>query len=156
VTLRNLSRVAPTLWRSAQPAPSDWPELYTAGIRQSVKLDTEQEGTEDGAMQAGLSVVWCAIEPVDAGSILQMAKAIFVRPSDDIIDRALAAMASRTPTLVHCLYGNDRTGILVGFYRVLVQGWSRARAWDEMILQGFHPELLGLDDEWFFGHPKLG
>jgi len=69
--------------------------------------------------------------------------------------RVLTAMASGTPTLVHCLHGNDRTGVLCAFYRVLVQGWSRARAWDEAILQGFHPELLGLDDEWFFGHPKL-
>ena len=77
-------------------------------------------------------------------------------PREDVIDRALSAMASGTPTLVSCLHGNDRTGLLVGFYRVLTMGWSRSKAWDEMILQGFHPELLGLDEEWFFGHPKLG
>ena len=129
--------------------------LYAMGVKQWVKLDTEAECTSDGAAQLGVMVSYCAIEPVDAGSLLQKTAAIFKRPSEDIIDRALGAMANGTTTLVSCLHGMDRTSLLVGFYRVLVQGWSRSRAWDEMILQGFHPELLGLDDEWFFGHPRL-
>ena len=152
---QHFSQVSPTVWRSAQPLPANWLGLYNLGIRQWVKLDTEGEGTSDGAAQAGVTVIACPIEPIDDGSVVQKLEAIFMRPSEAVIDRALAAMASGTPTLVSCLHGNDRTGLLVGFYRVLVLGWSKAKAWDEMILQGYHPELMGLDEEWWFGNPKL-
>ena len=43
--------------------------------------------------------------------------------------------------LVHCQHGADRTGLLVAVYRVVVQGWSKERAIDEMTNGGFgfHP-----------------
>jgi len=152
---QHFAQVSPTVWRSAQPLPANWLELYNLGIRQWVKLDTEAEGTSDGAAQAGVTVIACPIEPIDDGSVVQKLEAIFMRPSEAVIDRALAAMASGTLTLVSCLHGNDRTGICCAIYRVLVQGWSKGQAWNEMLDDGYHPELLGLDEEWFFGHPRL-
>jgi protein tyrosine/serine phosphatase len=37
------------------------------------------------------------------------------------------------PVLVHCAGGSERTGVVVGVYRMLVQGWDGARAWDEYV-----------------------
>lgn len=35
------------------------------------------------------------------------------------------------PVYVHCLLGNDRTGLMVALYRVYVEGWTPQRAHDE-------------------------
>jgi hypothetical protein len=47
----------------------------------------------------------------------------------------------RTPVLVHCQHGADRTGTMIAVYRIAVQGWSKAEAIREMTLGGFgyHP-----------------
>ena len=54
----------------------------------------------------------------------------------------------RTPVLVHCHYGADRTGVLCAAYRVAVQGWSKQQAIDEMTRggMGFHPLCQGMID----------
>ena len=44
----------------------------------------------------------------------------------------------RKPVLVHCLHGADRTGTMVAFYRVAVQGWTKEEALKEMTEGGFN------------------
>ena len=41
------------------------------------------------------------------------------------------------PVFVHCRYGADRTGLMCAVYRVVVQGWSREAAIDEMQRGGY-------------------
>ncbi len=48
------------------------------------------------------------------------------------------------PIFVHCRHGKDRTGLVVGIYRVETQGWSPEHAYREMRSLGFTPLLLGL------------
>lgn len=43
----------------------------------------------------------------------------------------LRAKAARTPILVHCAAGTQRTGTAVALYRMLVEGWPGDRAYDE-------------------------
>lgn len=43
----------------------------------------------------------------------------------------------RTPILVHCQHGADRTGIMCAIYRIAIQGWTKERALEEMIEGGF-------------------
>lgn len=45
------------------------------------------------------------------------------------------------PVLVHCQHGADRTGLMVAIYRIVVQGWSKQAALDEMVDggYGYHP-----------------
>ena len=43
----------------------------------------------------------------------------------------------RTPVLVHCQHGADRTGTMIAVYRIAVQGWSKAEAIREMTEGGF-------------------
>ena len=47
----------------------------------------------------------------------------------------------RGPYLVHCQHGADRTGTMVAMYRMVIQGWSREKAVDELVNggYGFHP-----------------
>lgn len=43
----------------------------------------------------------------------------------------------RTPVLVHCQHGADRTGTMCATYRISVQGWTKAEALREMTEGGF-------------------
>jgi protein tyrosine/serine phosphatase len=58
------------------------------------------------------------------------------------------------PVLIHCEYGRDRTGLLIGLYRVLKQGWKPKDAFREMLDHGYsgrYPELnriFGKLTEW--------
>ncbi len=49
----------------------------------------------------------------------------------------------RTPVLVHCHRGSDRTGTMIAVYRIAVQGWSKDVAIREMMEGGF-----GFNDYW--------
>jgi protein tyrosine phosphatase (PTP) superfamily phosphohydrolase (DUF442 family) len=49
----------------------------------------------------------------------------------------------RTPVLVHCQHGADRTGTMIALYRVAVQGWSKDDAIREMTTGGF-----GFNEIW--------
>jgi protein tyrosine/serine phosphatase len=39
--------------------------------------------------------------------------------------------------LVHCRRGADRTGVMLAIYRVVVEGWTKADAIDEMTRGGY-------------------
>ncbi len=49
---------------------------------------------------------------------------------------------------VHCTHGQDRTGLVVGVYRVLHDGRTKDDAYQEMIHHNFHPDLHGLHEFW--------
>jgi protein tyrosine/serine phosphatase len=46
------------------------------------------------------------------------------------------------PIFVHCKHGQDRTGLILGLYRVYYQHWRPADAYQEMLDYGFHPILF--------------
>jgi protein tyrosine/serine phosphatase len=54
----------------------------------------------------------------------------------------------RTPVLVHCLHGSDRTGTMCALYRIAIQGWSKEDALKEMVEggYGFHGVFQNLLD----------
>ena len=43
----------------------------------------------------------------------------------------------KTPVLVHCRHGADRTGTMCAVYRIVVQGWTKEEAIKEMTDGGF-------------------
>jgi protein tyrosine/serine phosphatase len=45
------------------------------------------------------------------------------------------------PVFVHCMHGEDRTGIVLAVYRMDVDGWSNAEAEAEM-------QAFGFNDVW--------
>jgi protein tyrosine/serine phosphatase len=55
-------------------------------------------------------------------------------PDSGQVTMSLQAMRLSTnqPVYVHCQQGQDRTGLVCAAYRVKVQGWTVAQAWEEM------------------------
>lgn len=47
------------------------------------------------------------------------------------LDEIVKARDAGEPVLVHCAGGSERTGGVIAVYRMLFDGWSGPRAWDE-------------------------
>jgi hypothetical protein len=146
------------VWRSGQPTTLEqWKYLYDVlGIRHSIKLDFDSEGTDDFARPIGIEVLPVGIQPMTGSEgIIPAVVDIVERPAQDriaelrrIIEVIRHTNGASGGWLVHCKNGHDRTGLAIGFIRVLADGWTKKKAYDEMLSRGFHLELIGLVREW--------
>ena len=145
----NLHLVRKGLWRSAQPQTlADWQYLASLGITKVVKLNFPSEGSDDTAAQAGIQVIVLSIQPEGDKNLIDNIKDTFVQPNQQALLAGLSIVRTGGGVLVHCSHGHDRTGLFVGMVRVLLDGWSKDAAYEEMLEMGFHPELLGLQEFW--------
>jgi len=62
----------------------------------------------------------------------------------DLLEKDLLKDRSLQPLFIHCLYGEDRTGLVIGLYRVFDEGVRPEQAYSEMREYGFHPWLVNL------------
>ena len=120
----NLHQVSATLYRSAQPTAGGMKNLARLGIRTVVSLRAFHADGDDVA-QAGL-----AYERISMKTW---------HPEEEDVVRFLriATDPTRAPVLVHCQHGADRTGAMVAVYRIVVQGWTKRAAIDEMTGGGY-------------------
>jgi protein tyrosine/serine phosphatase len=120
----NLYKASDTLYRSAQPSVEGMAHLKAMGIETIVNLrsfhsDRDEIGNSGLAYEHIYMKTWHP-EEEDAVRFLQ----IVTNPK-------------RTPVLVHCQHGADRTGIMCALYRVAVQNWKKEEALHEMTQGGF-------------------
>lgn len=125
----NLHRVAPTLYRSAQPTDTGMQNLRKElGIKTVINLrafhNDRDESKGTGLLNEELSVNAWSIEDEDVVRVLRILQ-------DE----------SKGPFLIHCQHGADRTGVMCAMYRMTVQNWPREKAIAELQNggYGFHP-----------------
>lgn len=119
--------VSAGLYRSAQPSRGNLGWLARFGVRTILDLrDPVSAKLEKwAAAKAGIRVESVPMSGLRA-------------PSFKTVDRALSVLTDPRlprPLLVHCLHGQDRTGLVVAAYRVVVEGSPPATAAAEA--QGF-------------------
>lgn len=123
----NLNKVTDGLYRSAQPSAEGMTRLRAMGVETIVNLrsfhsDRDEIGESGLAYEHIYMKAW--------------------HPEEKEVVRFLQIVTNpkRTPVLVHCQHGADRTGTMCALYRVAVQGWSKQKAIDEMVNgeYGFH------------------
>lgn len=142
--LPNFSAVDPDkcIYRGGQPTDEGFARLKAMGIKTIIKLnegDKEDGGTDNTAVNLGLTVKQFPINTLE--------QLFYTRKN-----QVAAAVDDIEPyTYIHCLHGEDRTGVVCYFYRRKT-GWSKDRACKEMLNHGFHKSLHGLwelveDDE---------
>ena len=70
-----------------------------------------------------------------------------IAPKDADVEKIISLLTdqSQAPLFIHCTHGQDRTGLIMGLYRIFVDKWSSGNAYDEMLKIGFHPEFFALD-----------
>ena len=120
----NFGTVQPDeIYRSAQPSP--WFLGWLArhhGIRTLVNLRGDTDGFESAfAARHGLRLYSFDMSATRPPGEPEVAR--FLAILDDPANR---------PLLVHCRNGVDRTGYMLGLYRVERQGWDEDRALREM------------------------
>ena len=125
----NFYKVSNNLYRSAQPTSAEAVQnLETSGlgIKTVVNLCWSQSDL-DKIGGTGLRYE----------HISMIGWPLFSREEQAIKFLHIVADSQRTPILVHCQHGADRTGIMCAIYRIVMQGWTKERAVQEMIEGGF-------------------
>jgi protein tyrosine phosphatase (PTP) superfamily phosphohydrolase (DUF442 family) len=135
--LSNLYRVNAALYRSAQPTRS--------GIALLTSPTSAVTGDRPIKTVVSLRAFHDDDDLVGASSGLHLEQIRFKtwHPEDKDVVKFLriATTQAMQPVLVHCQHGSDRTGTMVAIYRIVVDGWTKRHATDEMINggYGFHP-----------------
>jgi len=120
----NFFRVSDDLYRSGQPTAEGMRNLKRLGVTTIVNLrsfhsDRDEIGNTGLAYEHIYMKAWHP-ERKEAVRFLQ-----------------IVTDPKRTPVLVHCQHGADRTGAMVAIYRVAVQGWTKEEAIREMTEGGY-------------------
>jgi protein tyrosine/serine phosphatase len=123
-TLPNLHKVSDTLYRGAQPDEAGMKRLQAMGIKTVVNLRSAHSD-EDEIQGTTLSLVEIPWFPT--------------KVRDEDVEAALRILIDpeRQPVFWHCKHGADRTGLINAAYRIIVQGWPRQAALDEMVDGGY-------------------
>lgn len=138
----NLFAVEQNILRGGQPSSAGWDYLKAQGIVTVIKLNTEEEGSDNYAASIGLAVHKFPIP---------WWRQVIWRPAQ--ADLVAAVKLMRPNSYTHCEHGCDRTGLIVGCFR-LSQGWTKEDAYAEMLAHYFHPVLQGLQGRWNSEDPK--
>lgn len=123
--VRNFAKISDDLYRGEQPTAQGFAELKRMGIKTIVNL---RYWHDDREMLRGLDLQ-CVRLRANAWHIEDEDVAAFLKVVRDPANR---------PVFVHCLHGSDRTGAIIGSYRMIEQGWSSDEAVAELSGFGFH------------------
>lgn len=123
--LPNLHKVSDGLYRGAQPTAEGIKELEKMGVKTIVCLRSEKS---DRDIMGGSNLVLEEM-PMNAWNVKEEYVVRFL---------TIAADQNRQPVFVHCQHGADRTGTMCAAYRVVIDGWTKRQAIDEMTKGGFN------------------
>lgn len=126
--LPNFHKVDERILRGGQPKPGGIATLKSLGVRSVVNLRHEPDqvkAEEAEAVQAGLRYFSVPMHGLG-------------RPTDEQVKRVQALLLDpdNWPVFVHCKAGADRTGVMVGYYRIAQAGWSAEEAIQEALGYG--------------------
>ncbi|HEU0265323.1 MAG TPA: tyrosine-protein phosphatase [Geobacterales bacterium] len=130
--LSNVGRVAPGIYRGAQPDQAGYATLKAMGIKTVINLryaHTERQAVESAGMRS-----------------IEIPINMFADPDPATFSRIVALMVdpANQPVFLHCAHGKDRTGTAVSVYRMTIDGWTPAEAEAEMQDFGFNDIWLDL------------
>lgn len=120
----NLYQMSPTLYRSALPDRGAVQLLEKLKVATVINFLPESDASwlsTPGITQVQLPYRTNHVDDADVLATL----------------RAIQSAESNGPVLMHCKHGSDRTGLMAAMYRVVVQGWSKEDALNEMTQGGF-------------------
>lgn len=138
LALQNYIEVNQNVFRGARPSSSDYKILKKDGVKTILNIENNVAAINKEKKAAKYNKLELIISPMEWDT----------PPDPKQVDEILALMKDSTkfPVFLHCKHGQDRTGLIVGLYRVEVEGWKAEDAYHEMLKDGFHPEYKALDD----------
>jgi protein tyrosine/serine phosphatase len=122
--LHNFYQVTTNLYRGAQPTTQGMQELKKLGIKTVLNLRGYHSDTSLVA-KGDLKLARLHMEPWRA-------------EDEDVVQfLKIVTDTNNLPVFVHCQRGADRTGMVCAVYRVVVCGWTKDAAVQEMKEGGF-------------------
>lgn len=137
--LVKLAVVNDNILRSGRPVAGDLAQLQEdTGVTTVINLESSTEYiNQEAKVTKSLGLTYFSVPFIS-----------YLPPKDADVNKVLGLLRDSThfPVLVHCQHGEDRTGMIIGLYRVEVEGWAPAKAYQEMLAMGFTKELVPLDN----------
>ena len=123
--LSNFYEVTTNLYRGAQPTAQGMKELKSMGIRTVLDLRSFHS---DNSLAAG-----------DGLKLARLHMKPWHAEDEDVVKfLKIVSNTNNLPLFVHCERGADRTGMICAVYRVVICGWTKDAAVQEMTEGGFH------------------
>jgi tyrosine-protein phosphatase SIW14 len=117
------TKVADLLYRGGQPVKGGFEFLKKQGVKTIINL-REENDEESTVRDLGLNYIHLpmTVKPFSDSTIPEAA----IQKYFEILSNP-----ENLPVFIHCKRGADRTGTMVGFFRIVVEGWVSKRAYDE-------------------------
>ncbi|MGZ3694556.1 MAG: fused DSP-PTPase phosphatase/NAD kinase-like protein [Bdellovibrionota bacterium] len=127
-------QVAVGFYSGGRPEAEGLQEIAKLGVKTIINLENVPEIVEAEMNFAASLSIRSFSQPMSG----------FFRPANENVDQILALLADKNnyPIFLHCQHGQDRTGLIVGLFRVFQQHWDPATAYQEMLEHNFHENLL--------------
>jgi len=123
--LTNFYQVTTNLYRGAQPTVEGMRQLKAMGIKTVINLRSFHSDKDEVA-GTGLKSIRLETKPWHA-------------EEEDVVGfLKVVTDTNNLPVFVHCQRGADRTGTMCAMYRIVVCGWTKPEAIEEMEQGGYH------------------
>jgi tyrosine-protein phosphatase SIW14 len=135
--LPNMFKMNENVYRGGRPTLAGMKQLKKMGIETVINIENDEEAiAADKKMAQAVGLRWISIK-FDT----------WKKPVDAKVDETLKLLQDRSlgPIYLHCKHGRDRTGMIMGLYRVEVDGWHAKTAYKEMKDRGFRTLIWTLN-----------
>ena len=137
IRIGNFGRVDETYYRGEQPVGRDYKDLSALGIKTVIDLQADGDNRDEARLVADAGMTFYRIPMTTRVAPTAQQLAQFMAIVND---------PAHQPVYVHCAGGRHRTGVMTAVYRMERNGWSPARAFQEMKQYKFgmdflHPEF---------------
>lgn len=133
----NLFKMNDNLYRGGRVTAAGMKQLKKMGVTTVINIENDADAIKaDQKFAAANGMRYISI-PFDT----------WKTPTDAKVDHVLKLLQDRSlgPIYLHCKHGRDRTGMMMGLYRVFVDGWHSRAAYKEMKDRGFRTIIWTLD-----------
>lgn len=134
----NLFKMNDNVYRGGRVTAVGMKQLKKMGVTTIINIENDEEAISADRKFATANGLRYVSIPFDT----------FKKPSDAKVDAVLKLLQDRSlgPIYLHCKHGRDRTGMIMGLYRVFVDGWHPKAAYKEMKDRGFRTLIWTLDN----------
>jgi protein tyrosine phosphatase (PTP) superfamily phosphohydrolase (DUF442 family) len=123
--LPNFHKVTDYLYRGGEPSPEGMVQLQKMGVKTLIDLRAKTEAAhneEELAKKLGMKYI----------NMTMTAEAPTKKQVETLLATIDSAKEKNEPVLVHCAHGSDRTGCMIGIWRVTRDNWGFDDTYKEM------------------------
>jgi protein tyrosine/serine phosphatase len=131
------AKISDGFYRGGQPNKSGFEYLKKQGVRTIINF-TDGKDEEAIVKKLGMNYVH-----------IPLSVSVTARIPESAIHQYFEVLNNpeNYPIFIHCRRGADRTGAMVGFYRIAAQGWDGQKAYQEARNVGMRWWYVGLKDQ---------